>query len=249
MPSEKVAVNCDDCSSMWKVSDSTHCWSVTGQRPPQPPDCPAKVYSGIIEKAFSKCTGDTQVAKIARTATKTEGLGYYRDEKGKAKAPRWTRVESTIAFAKMMGYKKIGIATCIALLMETKQLSLILEKQGFELSIVSCKAGSIDKSNMGFGERCKVNPGTLEPICNPIAQAEIFNKQKTDMNIIFGLCVGHDMLFNMHSNAPVTTLVAKDRITGHNPIAVLHGQNYYYKRLQNEPVLDENELTCQEPKP
>lgn len=248
MSSDDIAINCDDCSSMWKVSDATHCWSVTGKRPPQPPDCPAKIYSTIIEKAFTKYSGDTQVAKIAKAATKTEGLGYYRDDKGKAKAPRWTRVESTIAFAKMMGYKKIGVASCIALLMETKQLSLIFEKQGLELSIVSCKAGSIDKTNMGFGERCKVNPGTLEPICNPIAQAEIFNKQKTDMNIIFGLCVGHDMLFSMHSKAPVTSLVVKDRVTGHNPIAVLHGQNYYYKRLQNEPVLDESEMTCQDPK-
>jgi len=68
------------------------------------------------------------------------------------------------------------------------------------------------------------------------------------MNIIFGLCVGHDMLFSMHSKAPVTTLVVKDRVTGHNPIAVLHGQNYYYKRLQNEPVVDEKELICQDSK-
>lgn len=249
MSSEKVAINCDSCSSMWKVNDATHCWSVTGKRAPQPPDCPAKVYSEIIDKAFAKYSGDSEVAKISKAATKTEGLCYYRDENGKAKAPRWTRVESTIAFAKIMGYKKIGIASCISLLMETKQLSLIFEKQGFELSIVTCKAGSIDKTNMGFGERCKINPGTLEPICNPIAQAKIFNKQKTDMNIILGLCVGHDMLFSMHSKAPVTTLVVKDRVTGHNPIAVLHGQNYHYKRLQNEPVLDERELICQESQP
>ena len=244
MPSEKVALNCDNCSTMWKVNDSTHCWSVTGKRPPQPFDCPAKVHSEIIDKAFAKYTGESQVAKIAKAATKAEGLCYYRDEAGKAKAPRWTRVESTIAFAKIMGYKKIGIASCIALLMETKQLTAILESQGFELCVVSCKAGSIDKTRMGFGEKCKVNPGSLEPICNPIAQAEIFNYRKTDMNIIFGLCVGHDMLFSMHSKAPVTTLVVKDRVTGHNPIAVLHGQNYYYKRLQSEPVLEEKDMRC-----
>lgn len=246
MPSEKTAINCDSCSSMWKVNDATNCWSLTGKQVPQPPDCPAKVYSEIIDKAFDEYSGNSQVAQISKAATKTEGLCYYRDENGKAKAPRWTRVESTIAFAKIMGYKKIGIASCISLLMETKQLSLIFEKQGFELSIVTCKAGSIDKSKMGFGECCKINPGTHEPICNPIAQARIFNKQKTDMNIILGLCVGHDMLFSMHSKAPVTTLVVKDRVTGHNPVVVLHGQNYHYKRLQNEPVLDEKELIYQE---
>jgi uncharacterized metal-binding protein len=30
----------------------------------------------------------------------------------------------------------------------------------------------------------------------------------------------------------VTTLVVKDRVTGHNPVAVLYGQGFYFKRLQ-----------------
>ena len=56
------------------------------------------------------------------------------------------------------------------------------------------------------------------------------------MNVIVGLCVGHDMLFTKYSDAPVTTLVVKDRVTGHNPVSVLYGQNFYYKRLQVQPV-------------
>jgi hypothetical protein len=32
-------------------------------------------------------------------------------------------------------------------------------------------------------------------------------------------------------------MVVKDRVTGHNPVAVLYGQNYYYKRLQVQPVI------------
>ncbi len=36
--------------------------------------------------------------------------------------------------------------------------------------------------------------------------------------------------------APVTTLVVKDRVTDHNPVCVLYGQNFYYKRLQSVPV-------------
>jgi hypothetical protein len=28
----------------------------------------------------------------------------------------------------------------------------------------------------------------------------------------------------------------KDAITGHNPIAVLYGQNFYYKRLQKQKL-------------
>ena len=72
---------------------------------------------------------------------------------------------------------------------------------------------------------------------NPIAQAKILNRAKSDMNIIVGLCVGHDMLFAKYSKAPVTTLVVKDRVTNHNPAAVLYGLNFYYKRLQKQPVI------------
>ncbi len=78
-----------------------------------------------------------------------------------------------------------------------------------------------------------MRPGTFEPACNPVAQAVLMNRAGTDMNIIVGLCVGHDMLFSKHSEAPVTTLVVKDRVTGHNPVSVLYGQNFYYKRLQS----------------
>ncbi len=62
------------------------------------------------------------------------------------------------------------------------------------------------------------------------------NRAKTDMNVIVGLCVGHDMLFVKYSDAPVTTLVVKDRVTGHNPVSVLYGQKFYYKRLRTQPV-------------
>lgn len=56
----------------------------------------------------------------------------------------------------------------------------------------------------------------------------LLNKGKTQMNILLGLCVGHDMLFTKYSEAPVTTLVAKDRVLAHNPVAAL--TNRYYRR-------------------
>jgi uncharacterized metal-binding protein len=174
-------------------------------------------------------------------AARVEGLCYQPVPGSDAVNARWTRVEDTIAFAKLMGYKKIGMATCIGLLDESERLAKILTAQGFEPVSVCCKAGSIDKLELGLAESDKVRPGTFEPACNPIAQAEICNRMGTDMNIIVGLCVGHDMLFNKHSKAPVTTLVVKDRVTGHNPIAVLYGQNFYYKRLQKQMVLTGNE--------
>jgi uncharacterized metal-binding protein len=115
-------------------------------------------------------------------------------------------------------------------------LAEILEAQGFEVVSVCCKAGGVDKMGLGIDEQDKVRPGHFEAACNPIAQAEFLNRSQTDMNIIVGLCVGHDMLFNKHSAAPVTTLVVKDRVTGHNPVSVLYGQNFYYKRLKLQPL-------------
>ena len=44
--------------------------------------------------------------------------------------------------------------------------------------------------------------------------------------MLVGLCVGHDSLFIKYSEAPVTTLVTKDRVLAHNPVAV------YMKRIR-----------------
>jgi len=56
----------------------------------------------------------------------------------------------------------------------------------------------------------------------------------TGLNVAVGLCVGHDTLFFQHSAAPVTVLVAKDRVLGHNPVAALYTSRSYYRRLRGE---------------
>jgi uncharacterized metal-binding protein len=229
------AVSCSRCSAVWQKSGTTNCWSGNPETaPPRPGNCPADKYAGVVEDAVALLKGESEDARIAFVAARVEGLCYQPIPGSDAVNARWTRVEDTIAFAKLMGYQKIGIATCIGLLDECDRLVTILKAQGFTPLSVCCKAGSIDKKELGLKEEDKVRPGTFEPACNPIAQAQICNDLETDMNIIVGLCVGHDMLFNKHSKAPVTTLVVKDRVTGHNPAAVLYGQNFYYKRLQKQ---------------
>lgn len=236
--SDETPVSCSKCSAVWQKCGATNCWSGDpAATPPKPGNCPSVEYSDLIASAFAEYTGETEEGKIARIGAVVEGLCYARQPGSEVIKPQWTRVEDTIAFAILMGYRKIGIATCIGLLEETERLCAILKAQGLEPESVCCKAGSIDKTKLGISEADKVRPGTFEPACNPIAQAEICNRIGTEMNIIVGLCVGHDMLFNRHSRAPVTTLVVKDRVTGHNPIAVLYGQNFYYKRLQKQKVL------------
>jgi uncharacterized metal-binding protein len=229
----KNKFKCSSCSVVWKKSGSTNCWSADpSKKPAKPAYCPTHNHSGLIDKAFGQYKGDDEDAQIARTATVVEGLCYQSQPGSDMIHARWTRVEDTIAFAKLMGYKTIGIATCIGLLEETDRLAAILDAQGFTPLSVCCKTGSIDKLELGVEEDDKVRPETFEPACNPVAQALLMNEAKTDMNIIVGLCVGHDMLFSKYSKAPVTTLVVKDRVTGHNPVSVLYGQNFYYKRLQ-----------------
>jgi len=73
-------------------------------------------------------------------------------------------------------------------------------------------------------------------MCNPIAQAQLLNREKTEFNICLGLCVGHDSMFYKYSEAPVTTLVAKDRATGHNPAAAIYCAEGYFKKRLNEPA-------------
>jgi len=235
-----VEVTCARCSAVWQKSGTTNCWSGNPETaPPRPGNCPADSHAAAVEEAVGVLKGEGEDARIAFVAARVEGLCYQPIPGSDAVNARWTRVEDTIAFAKLMGYQKIGMATCIGLLEESERLAAILKAQGFTPLSVCCKAGSIDKKELGLKEEDKVRPGTFEPACNPIAQARICNDLGTDMNIIVGLCVGHDMLFNKHSNAPVTTLVVKDRVTGHNPAAVLYGQNFYYKRLQKGEMVIE----------
>lgn len=60
-------------------------------------------------------------------------------------------------------------------------------------------------------------------------EARLLNGQDTDFNIVIGLCVGHDSLFYQNSIAPVTTLVAKDRVLAHNPCGAIYCAQGYYK--------------------
>ena len=227
---------CARCAAVWGKNGATHCWSADPKAPPPAPGaCPTRAHADTVAETVGGYLDGGDDARLARVAAKVEGLCYERAEGGAVHA-RWTRVEDTVAFAKLMGWRRIGIATCIGLLEETRRLEQILRAQGLEPVSVCCKVGSVDKERLGVADADKVRPGTFEPACNPVAQARILNAIGTDMNVIVGLCVGHDMLFSKHSEAPVTTLVAKDRVTGHNPATVLYGQGFYYKRLAKVAV-------------
>ena len=175
----------------------------------------------VVRKISRRYRGRNPDAVIARAAAEVEGA-YY----GKL-----TRVEEIIAFANRISAKRIGIATCIGLIQETRVFVKVLKAHGLLPYTVLCKVGSVDKTEIGIPDELKVKKGSYEAICNPILQARLLNAQKTDLNVIVGLCVGHDSLFIKYSDAPVTTLITKDRVLGHNPAAALYTSNFYYQRL------------------
>ena len=139
-----------------------------------------------------------------------------------------TRVEEIAEFAKKMGYKKLGIATCAGLIKESGIVAKILRNKGFEVYGAACKVGAQKKVSVGIDPSCEVVGCNM---CNPILQALLLNEEKTDFNIIIGLCVGHDSLFMKYSDALTTTLIAKDRVLGHNPAAALYLSDSYYTRV------------------
>lgn len=143
---------------------------------------------------------------------------------------QWTRVEEIMAFARKINAHRIGIANCVGLLNEARIFARILRENGFEPYAVICKVAGQAKSSMGIPKVCEQIGASM---CNPILQARLLNEARTDLNVVIGLCVGHDSLFYKYSDAYVTTLVTKDRVTGNNPAATLYTANSYYrKKLQ-----------------
>jgi uncharacterized metal-binding protein len=149
-------------------------------------------------------------AKLHKAASAIEGR-YYGKE---------TRLSEIILFAKELKYKKLGLAFCVGLSEEAKVIEQILSKH-FEVVSVCCKVCGIDKKYFGLPQ---IKPDNYEVMCNPAGQAQMLNNAKTQFNVICGLCVGHDAIFAKLSNAPVTTLIAKDRVLAHNPAAAIYCQ-------------------------
>ena len=127
-----------------------------------------------------------------------------------------------------MGFKTIGIATCVGLIREARAAASVLRTRGFQVYGIGCKVAAQPKTSIGIDKKCESSGVNM---CNPILQARLLNEHHTDLNVVIGLCVGHDSLFYKYSDALATTLVTKDRVLAHNPCAALYQLNSYYSRL------------------
>jgi len=148
------------------------------------------------------------VAELHQAASAVEAR-YYGKE---------TRLGEIILLAKGLRYRKIGLAFCIGMSEEAKVIENILSKH-FDVVSVCCKVSGIDKKDFGLPQIASQNN---EVMCNPAGQAQLLNEAETQFNVICGLCVGHDAIFAKLSDAPVTTLIAKDRVLAHNPAAAVY---------------------------
>ncbi|MFW9784602.1 MAG: DUF1847 domain-containing protein [Candidatus Heimdallarchaeota archaeon] len=215
----------------FKCNSGAHC--TIGRANNELETCPMTVSPEVTKEAMDLYNTDEFIKKSTNVASIVEATGYMH----------WPRLKDTIEYAKGMGFKKIGLASCVALQKETEKTAEILANYGFEVCSICCKTGSIKKSSVGVPDEYIMISKTGYPIgivtCNPVAQALLLNKAKTEFNLIIGLCVGHDVTFTRLSEAPVSTFIAKDRSNPHNPVAVLfshYGNAFFSADLKESKV-------------
>ncbi|MBC7247943.1 MAG: DUF1847 domain-containing protein [Actinobacteria bacterium] len=186
-----------------------------------PAFCPSVVYKEEIEEESENLIRG-ELSEVARVSSVVEGVNYCRK----------TRVEEMIDFARRLGLQKLGIAFCVGLRKEAATLADILESRGFEVVAVCCKLGGISKERFGVRDEEKINPGTYEGACNPAAQALVLEREGSQLNILLGLCVGHDSIFIATTRVLTTVLATKDRVTGHCPLQPVYLAESYYGKIK-----------------
>ncbi len=161
--------------------------------------------------------------KLHQVSTAIEGSFYMQK----------TRVEELIVFCRETGMERLGVAFCVGLSEEARVLCSYL-RNFFSVSSVCCKVCGVAKEDF---ELPKIKDERYEAMCNPLFQARLLEEEKTDLNLLVGLCIGHDILFSKHSHAPVTTMIVKDRVLTHNPVGALYSR-YYKNKISGITEVD-----------
>ena len=163
---------------------------------------------------------DPHIARLHRAASAIEARHYCQ-------APR---IREVMLFAAELGCRRLGLAFCVGLAEEAEVIAKILQQE-FDVVSVCCKVCGLAKDSFGLEQ---IDPSRdRETMCNPAGQALMLNEAGTELNILCGLCVGHDAIFSRVSTAPVTTLIAKDRVLAHNPLGAIYSP-YLRRQLLRE---------------
>ena len=196
-----------------------------------PENCPTRAFPELVAEGLT-IYRDRHL-EFACQASIQEAEGYADRELGYERVrPAKTRIEEIAEFADKMGFTRLGLAFCVGLRREARAVAGFYEGRGFAMVSVICKVGCVDKEEIGLQGDQKIVPGRPEAMCNPVVQALVLNRAQTDLNILLGLCVGHDSLFLAHAAAPCTVLAVKDRVLGHNPLAAVYNLDSYYRSLK-----------------
>lgn len=197
-----------------------------------PDTCPTENTITASTTCLSKYN-NAEIHRFACNAALQEKAGFTAGEsQDTEQRPAKTRLEETLEFIARMAYTKIGLAFCIGLRREAKIVDKVCRNRGLNVTSAICKVGRVSKKELGIPQAENSPPNSFEIMCNPILQAEILNREKTEFNILLGLCVGHDSLFLKYAEAPCTVFAVKDRVTGHNPLAAIYTLDSYYRGIK-----------------
>ncbi len=226
-PVGEGAASCAECPF---ANTDRICRTPTGRHPEE---CPTITQEAALARALQRYD-EPETRDFAAQASIQEAEGYA--ERGTPGVrPAKPRIVEIAEFARRMGYSHLGLVFCSGLFREATVVARFYRERGFTVTSAVCKVGGVPKERIGVTDDQKIAIGSFESMCNPITQAEIMNAAGTDLNVVLGLCVGHDSLVFRHSRAPCTVLAAKDRVLGHNPLAAVYTMQGYYAHLTRSP--------------
>ena len=226
---EKLSTTISTCAGCPYKNSDRLCMNLEGKHPQ---NCPTAVHDQVISNALREYE-KPEICAFAQQASIQEAEGYADRDRGYAQVkPLKPRILEIAEFARRMHYTRMGLIFCAGLAREGKLVAEFYQAKGFEMISTICKVGQVAKETIGIADDQKINIGSHESMCNPIAQAMMMNAARTDFNVLLGLCVGHDSLVFKYSQAPCTVLAAKDRVFGHNPLAAVYTLDSYYRYLK-----------------
>lgn len=182
------ALTCTDCAL-------NGCERIDG---PRPAFCPTNAFKLEEQDLLRQRLDDPENRRVIEAAAVAVHQAYWE---------KLSTLENVLLFARELGARTIGIAACVSLAAEARAAARVFEAHGFEVVGAICKIGCLTHEQAGI-EVEGASPRSV--LCNPMHQAQTLNDAHTDLNVVIGLCPGHDALFLKYSEALCTVLTSKD---------------------------------------
>ena len=107
-----------------------------------PPFCRTEhLDEALLARSLEILKGEENAFSVAAAVNERDGYGTK------------SRIEETMHFAQLLGVKKLGIATCAGLIHEANALARVLRAQGYAVTGVACKCGTVNKTELAHTKR------------------------------------------------------------------------------------------------